>query len=932
MPLWGPLDDPVASIYATTTWHGKSNGNEDNDNENDGIVEPLMKFPLRIRSRQKLSQRDWIDLEESVERTILNPLEPSNFCIQAYYDRDTSVATLAANQRCILAALIRAATLPDETMLQHLTDESLVSRWDDKAGTIVANKVCDRNNVGEKTRQIVKVMDWSSIIEDMIETWQVDEILHQVMDGGLTLGFPSSPEQAFSESDVFSPFRKSAPYGRLLSVLFSHMAKLRALSSMALVWVAFVQELRRRWEARESLPNMQYVPGLDPHPLVLYEQRSFSTIGLKANFAAFLHCSEADPDDYHCLIGQKLQVFNLGVEGLVAGELAEHEAMERFLGAGEIPTSVPEKLSNGNLSNTRSSIDAAESMIISAEADEIKESLNGKRKWPKAKDKANVNVNANAAAVKGDQKNYGPPTINTDLEFWVMDEPGHANNLDHGLDFAHPATDDTGFDFVAPAPTNLDDLDMDMTTTSQSARKRKQDNKIVVEGLPDQAWEGTIMDGSDAGSVATSCSQSQAYYDAAEAGSIFSMKNGFVNLDTVVNVADMLRRPGARCPIHEVTYGPEHNQLYAPYLLRPYPLTDDVVRERRMMLERHPTDEKKRISLQYRIELAHRFQKPKLLSDMCAFKAANPDIGFEDFTKWYGNPGNPLDDYHDEEEEIKVETRYDESAAKKLDKASEAMKVLTSTRDFWSSTWDEAEPVPASEQKPLFDVGMSVEIALDYLEQMHPTNLLNQILAVNLSAAYFTLVSSADDALDIELVKTCVQKLRSKIDKALHKLARDAVPLSPFSTPTPDHGSQASVTSQKYAASDTITACEEACTALGEVETMIARATSLLNKFPNQLQLIQNLLLLADGTPVRLDDEKGRISFLNAIHHQQQQHSTFSTLESLPKPVLREYVLRNLDEDNPCQLSVRFGDEGAYLDRVDNEGGVLLALSKSYKD
>jgi hypothetical protein len=49
MPLWGPLDDPVASIYATTTWHGNSN-----DNDEDGFVEPLMKFPLRIRSRKPI--------------------------------------------------------------------------------------------------------------------------------------------------------------------------------------------------------------------------------------------------------------------------------------------------------------------------------------------------------------------------------------------------------------------------------------------------------------------------------------------------------------------------------------------------------------------------------------------------------------------------------------------------------------------------------------------------------------------------------------------------------------------------------------------------------------------------------------------------------------------------------------------------------------
>jgi hypothetical protein len=113
---------------------------------------------------------------------------------------------------------------------------------------------------------------------------------------------------------------------------------------------------------------------------------------------------------------------------------------------------------------------------------------------------------------------------------------------------------------------------------------------------------------------------------------------------------------------------------------------------------------------------------------------------------------------------------------------------------------------------------------------------------------------------------------------------------------------------------------------------MVARATSLLKKFPSQFSLVQDLLRLTDGTTIALTDEKGRSSFLDAIHKQQKQHSTFANLESIPKPVLREYVLRNLDDDNPCQLSVRFGDEGAYLDRVDNEGGVLLALLKSYSD
>jgi hypothetical protein len=929
-PLWGPLDDPVASVYATATWNGKSN--------DDGVVEPLLNFPLRIRSRKELSQRDWIDMEESVERTILDPLSPSAFCIQAYYDRETSVATLAANQRCTLAALIRTATLPGETFLQHLTDEDLVDLWDDNAGTIVASKLAVRAGVGALTRQIVQAMDWSIIMDDMISVREAEAIVHSVMSGMLTMHFPTSPEELSFSQDLFSPFRKSAPWGRLVSILFAHMAKLRSVSSMALVWGIFVQELRRRWEARESIPNMRYISGLDPHPLVLYEKRCFSTIGLQANFASFLHCSEPDPDDFHCLIGQKLQIFNLGVELIVAGEIAEHEAMERFLGAGEIPSSAPNDDTENDEMEIQRGPNAEEgdfdpstrSTSSRNEDDQAHQTLQieqSKQKWPDAKDAENVSNDA------GNKSNYGPPAIDTDLEFWVMDEPGHAPNLNVGLDFVAPPTGDEGFDFVGPPPANLDKYVSNSKPfeASKQPKKQKPENKFILDNLPNAlAWEGTIMNGGGSqGSDATSCSQSQAYYDAAEAGSIFSMKHGFVSMDTIVDMEDMQKRPGARCPVHGVNV---HNgdQLYAPYLQRPHPLADDVVLERKLLLSRDRNGEG-RIKVQCRLELAQRLQKPKLLSDMRAFKAANPKANFQDFVKWYGNPGNPLDDYNDAPVEgLSPEQASSESAAMKLDRASEAMKVLTSTRDFWAACWEEAKPAPASEQLPLFDITSTVEVALDYLEQMHPANLLNQVMAVNLSASYFTLAASAENALKIGIVENSLSKLRTKIDNALSLLSRDAAGGSTALYNDNEFGGMPS--SQRYASDESISSCEEACLALSEVETMISRAVSLLNKFPEQYDLIQSLLCMADGTTVALDDHKGRSSFLNAIHKQQKEHSTFTTFESLPVPVLREYVLRNLDESNPCQLSVRFGDQGAYLDRVDNEGGVLLALSKSYKD
>jgi hypothetical protein len=958
-PVWGPVDDPVASVYATTTWSGARSSTTDG-----AVEEPLLTFPLRIRSRRPVSKKDWIDMEESVERTILDPLSPTRFVVQVYYDRDASVAMLAANQRCVLSALIRSATLPGETLLHHLTDPELVALWDDDAGRVVAQKLASHAKVGNATQQIVQAMDWSSCMEEMITMQEAEAIVHAVMKGGPP--FPSSPEEAFLPSDdLCLPFRKGAPFGRLLSLLFAHLAKLRALSSMSLVWGVFCQELRRRWDARESLPNMHYVAGLDPHPLELYERRCFSSIGQKANFSAFLNGNEPDPDDFHCLIGQKLQVFQVGVECIVARELLESEVMEAFLEQGQVPASAKVDTPPGLIRTTVDDDEETEDhrwrpvgsdklplekhyVEQGTEAPPGKviiESSKTKRKWPKAA-KSGSNIENGA----GEKKDYGPPAINSDLEFWVMDQPGYAPRDAEGMDFTQPTTDDTGFDFVVPAPSDLEDVDADESVDYQRRRA-----SMAMGGTGDvNGWEGTIMEdtnsqedeGDDEGSNdseasrTTNCSLSQAYFDAAEAGSIFSMKHGFVTLDTVVNVADMKRRPGARCPVHNRTLAGTGDQLYAPYLQRPCPLTDDLVLERKYMLASEQREgESRKAVLQARIELAHRLQRPKLLSDMSAFKAANPNATIDDFTKWYGNPGSPLDEYDDIPlpDDASLSGAYYASAAKKLDQASEAMKVLMATRDFWATTWEQATAVPAAEQQPLFDFESTVEVAIDYLEQMHPANLVNQVMAVNLSSAYFALVSAAEDALKVGLVRTGIEKLRKKIDRALQLLSDDATGAL-FQSNNSDNASTATATANQYISEESIYACEDACNSLSVTETMLARVISLLSKFPSQYTLVQDLLKLSDGTTVALTDPVGRKGFLNAIHQQQKHHSGFATAnprglsDSLPQPVLREYVLRNLDDDKPCQLAVRFGDSGAYLGRVDNEGGVLLAILKSYTD
>lgn len=259
------------------------------------------------------------------------------------------------------------------------------------------------------------------------------------------------------------------------------------------------------------------------------------------------------------------------------------------------------------------------------------------------------------------------------------------------------------------------------------------------------------------------------------------------------------------------------------------------------------------------------------------------------------------------------------------------------TRDFWASTWEQAPAIPAAEQQPLFDYESTVEMVIDHLEQLHPANLVNQVMAVNLSSAYFALVSSAADTLKVEMVKTSMITLRRKIERALELLSDDATGAL-FASSGNDNASASTATANQYISEESIYACEEACNALSVAETVLSRAVSLLSKFPSQYMLVQELLKLTDGTTVALADSVGRRGFLDAIYQQQKHHAVFIpangrvTGDTVPQPVLREYVFRNLDDDKPSQLAVRFGDTGAYLGRVDNECGVLMALLKSYTD
>ncbi|KAI8051401.1 Rab3 GTPase-activating protein catalytic subunit-domain-containing protein [Gilbertella persicaria] len=86
-----------------------------------------------------------------------------------------------------------------------------------------------------------------------------------------------------------------------------------------------------------------------------------------------------------------------------------------------------------------------------------------------------------------------------------------------------------------------------------------------------------------------------------------------------------------------------------------------------------------------------RLQSAQLLSDMQAFKAANPYACLEDFVRWY-SPRDWVDG--------QLSTRMSEP------------------NNIWQELWQSSKRIPCSRQKPLFDMKKEVEKALFYLETL----------------------------------------------------------------------------------------------------------------------------------------------------------------------------------------------------------------------
>ncbi|KAJ4725116.1 Rab3 GTPase-activating protein catalytic subunit [Melia azedarach] len=109
----------------------------------------------------------------------------------------------------------------------------------------------------------------------------------------------------------------------------------------------------------------------------------------------------------------------------------------------------------------------------------------------------------------------------------------------------------------------------------------------------------------------------------------------------------------------------------------------------------------------------------QLLSDMQAFKAANPGCILEDFVRWHSPPDWTENDQSNEAKEC-----FDGGDSSST--RGQLSCRMQKEGNLWRELWETAKPVPAVKQVPLFDDELAAEGILNGLEDIPPSQLFEQ--------------------------------------------------------------------------------------------------------------------------------------------------------------------------------------------------------------
>ncbi|KAG7534724.1 Rab3 GTPase-activating protein catalytic subunit [Arabidopsis thaliana x Arabidopsis arenosa] len=152
---------------------------------------------------------------------------------------------------------------------------------------------------------------------------------------------------------------------------------------------------------------------------------------------------------------------------------------------------------------------------------------------------------------------------------------------------------------------------------------------------------------------------------------------------------DAIRR-GSAGPVGTMMLLKSRQQLHAPFTQDPPLMTEDMHEERLQAVEAFGDS----------LNVPGQLEKDILLSDMSAFKAANPDAVFEDFIRWH-SPGD-WESFEPKTTEPSAGPST-EGSKDEWPPRGRLSQRMSDQGNLWRKSWNDAPALPADDQKPLLD-------------------------------------------------------------------------------------------------------------------------------------------------------------------------------------------------------------------------------------
>ncbi|GAB9472401.1 Rab3 gtpase-activating protein catalytic subunit [Globisporangium polare] len=371
------------------------------------------------------------------------------------------------------------------------------------------------------------------------------------------------------------------------------------------------------------------------------------------------------------------------------------------------------------------------------------------------------------------------------------------------------------------------------------------------------------------------------------------------------------------------------------------PMTEDIAKQQQDLLSRLGASVESAV-------LRQQMQSAALVSDMQAFKAANPGCCLADFIRWY-SPKDwiPFDPLLGDEVTLPQEGKnvwWFEKQGMLSDRMRFGSGSTTANQQqhLWQQMWESAAPIPVARQKCLFDPLHESEKIYHYLETISPHELFHQMLAGVIASAFYTLETALPfPSKELPVFHAAMQGLHERCTRAI-SLLDDALAESQVAFPAGRDQREEHERAKgqlQVAFEMALDACWKLVLELEHVEALLSNALALLVYFlPDSkrddhettcasIELVNLLLLQADmasgSTSSAIQSYRGErsISELLKTESLRQRVTTLVLLNPvLSGPVQREYVLRCVSP-RPFLREHYYMDDSAGVSGIGRIGG-----------